>query len=193
MSVDMMTYTCYFCNESIIKLIGSDADSLAVHHINGDHEDDRLENRAYTHFGCHSCYHLTQRWQNLTTRALMSDGIKRAWTNQEYRAYLKICAAQTATQRWTTTEYQTLMMNAHIDSRLQICRICGFELLEDAVVLTHRQRLQHSRQLKQHIRDYHFECCPVKGKTWKFSAYFMSKIEAKKVSNIALAHSSFYC
>ena len=33
---------------------GTDSDSICIHHINGDHYDDRSENRAKTHFGCHS-------------------------------------------------------------------------------------------------------------------------------------------
>lgn len=50
---------CYFCYEPITKMNGHDADSLIVHHINGDPYDDREENLAVTHKGCHQSNHIS--------------------------------------------------------------------------------------------------------------------------------------
>ncbi len=49
--------SCSFCGEPIIKLRRRDSDSLVIHHINGDQNDNYLENLTPTHFKCHLVYH----------------------------------------------------------------------------------------------------------------------------------------
>jgi hypothetical protein len=48
---------CYFCQTPITKLSGLDYDSLVIHHINHNHYDNRPENRAMAHNGCHTKHH----------------------------------------------------------------------------------------------------------------------------------------
>ncbi len=48
---------CYFCDESITRMNGVQKDSLVIHHINGDDNDDRLENLTAAHRGCHQSHH----------------------------------------------------------------------------------------------------------------------------------------
>lgn len=52
---------CYFCGEPIIKPRGRDSESVCIHHLNGDPNDDRPENLVLSHFGCHTSYHNDER------------------------------------------------------------------------------------------------------------------------------------
>lgn len=45
---------CFFCEDS---LLDADILKITVHHINGDHEDNRGENLALSHECCHRGYH----------------------------------------------------------------------------------------------------------------------------------------
>jgi len=52
---------CYFCRMPITKFEGMDFDSLAEHHIDGNHDNDDPKNKAVAHFGCHTEYHNVSR------------------------------------------------------------------------------------------------------------------------------------
>lgn len=58
---------CYFCGEEVTKYEGQNRDSLAIHSLDGDHENWSLENKVPTHCGCHSSHHKigekNPRWQ----------------------------------------------------------------------------------------------------------------------------------
>jgi len=58
---ELIPKICFFDNEPIEKLYGKDSDSLAIHHINGDHYDNRAENISLAHSGCHARYNRLQR------------------------------------------------------------------------------------------------------------------------------------
>lgn len=50
-------YICYFsCGEPIIFA------EVIVHHINGNHVDNRIENLAPAHRTCHNAHHLAELW-----------------------------------------------------------------------------------------------------------------------------------
>ena len=53
MSLDARSL-CFFCGESLLE---ADVLKITVHHINGNHEDDRPENLALSHECCHRGYH----------------------------------------------------------------------------------------------------------------------------------------
>lgn len=59
---------CYFCNKPISEAaemftehgnsVGPKLlDKISIHHINGDHNDNRDENKALCHTSCHKSYH----------------------------------------------------------------------------------------------------------------------------------------
>lgn len=50
---------CHFCGEEVTKFKGRDRDSLAIHSLDGDHENWDPQNKVPTHRGCHSRYHST--------------------------------------------------------------------------------------------------------------------------------------
>ena len=50
-------FYCCFCGEEIMKLSGKDSDSLAIHSVNGDHNDWTPENKVAAHISCHGRYH----------------------------------------------------------------------------------------------------------------------------------------
>jgi hypothetical protein len=47
-------HKCFFCSKSLLI---ADLLKITVHHINGNHEDDRPENLALSHDRCHRGYH----------------------------------------------------------------------------------------------------------------------------------------
>lgn len=49
--------TCFFCGGLITKLTGCDADSLAIHSLDGNHENWKTENKSPSHIRCHSIFH----------------------------------------------------------------------------------------------------------------------------------------
>ena len=53
------TILCYFCGEEITKFRGRDPDSLALHSLDGDHDNWAPENKIFCHYGCHNRYHAT--------------------------------------------------------------------------------------------------------------------------------------
>lgn len=162
-------YYCYFCSNEIVKLTGKDSDSLCVHHLNGDHNDDREANRVNAHCGCHSHYH-TMKWLNdPVIRRRMSNRCKQAWTDPLLRVHL----LNGSKQRWDDLEYRTHLQNSLKQAwhdpehrkrmtqgarrrRLQICKLCGFDLQEDLdVPLTHDQWIQHMHSMAKHIELCH--------------------------------------
>jgi hypothetical protein len=48
---------CFFCHLPITKETGRDNESLTEHHINGNHNDDRPENKTFVHRKCHNSHH----------------------------------------------------------------------------------------------------------------------------------------
>lgn len=50
---------CHFCGEEVSKLNGRDKDSLAIHSLDGDHENWHPDNKVPSHRGCHSRHHST--------------------------------------------------------------------------------------------------------------------------------------
>jgi len=81
--------SCYFCGESITKFEGRISDSLAVHHINGDHEDDRPDNRAKTHYGCHASYHSKLQSETPEGKAQFKKMLKAWHESDENKAHIK--------------------------------------------------------------------------------------------------------
>ena len=59
--LDQIQRVCYFCGKPITELNGKGTNSLVIHHINGDDNDNSLENRVFTHHGCHTKHHILQR------------------------------------------------------------------------------------------------------------------------------------
>lgn len=86
-SFNKAEYYCFFCSKEIVKLTGCSSNSLCVHHINGNHNDDRPSNRANAHIGCHHRYHDEQMWTNLEYR----QSITRAVTESNINRRLQMC------------------------------------------------------------------------------------------------------
>jgi len=53
-----MNVICYFCGERITEFTGRRPHSHILHHIDGNHENNIVENLANAHCKCHSSYHL---------------------------------------------------------------------------------------------------------------------------------------
>lgn len=51
---------CRFCDKEITKLEGSNKDALAVHSLDGNHDNWEPENKVPAHMGCHSKFHVTR-------------------------------------------------------------------------------------------------------------------------------------
>lgn len=55
---------CYFCKRALIQMQTHGKTSwwiraeITVHHINGDHDDDRPKNHALAHAACHRRHHI---------------------------------------------------------------------------------------------------------------------------------------
>jgi hypothetical protein len=77
---------CYFCGKPIIEKSGKKTDSLAIHHLDGNHDNDIPENRAECHYGCHSKYHsLTEDGQKRWEAVLK---IRHSFTSEETKLKL---------------------------------------------------------------------------------------------------------
>jgi len=50
-------FDCHFCGEQIIEMSGRSTGSFTVHHVNGDHGDNRSDNLVASHKGCHQTHH----------------------------------------------------------------------------------------------------------------------------------------
>lgn len=48
---------CYFCGEEIMKFEGMARDALAIHSLDGNHENWDSINKVPAHLGCHSSFH----------------------------------------------------------------------------------------------------------------------------------------
>lgn len=58
---------CYFCKEQLAAeavLPKRKVDELTIHHINGDHSDNCIENRTLAHRKCHKAWHMKNSWAN---------------------------------------------------------------------------------------------------------------------------------
>ena len=53
--LDIYQVNCYFCGKPITNIFG-----LTIHHINGNHDDNRRENRTPSHTYCHKAYHCSK-------------------------------------------------------------------------------------------------------------------------------------
>lgn len=64
-------YLCYFCKEQLDSYAGDFVEhgnaigpkfleKLSIHHVNGDHDDNRSENKALCHTSCHKSFHRKQ-------------------------------------------------------------------------------------------------------------------------------------
>jgi len=64
---------CFFCKRKLIsaKSYAKDGDGqgspisrqLTIHHVNGNHSDDRRENKRLTHQRCHRSYEKRKWWR----------------------------------------------------------------------------------------------------------------------------------
>ncbi len=48
---------CHFCNEAVTKLEGIARDAVAIHSLDGNHENWDPANKVPTHWGCHISFH----------------------------------------------------------------------------------------------------------------------------------------
>jgi hypothetical protein len=53
-------YICFFCLKEVKKLMGVLPESLSVHHIDGDPDNNDPENWAPAHKGCHASHHSSE-------------------------------------------------------------------------------------------------------------------------------------
>lgn len=52
---------CYFCKELLLKTYkASNPQAITVHHINGNHFDNRAANTAFAHSTCHRSHHMKE-------------------------------------------------------------------------------------------------------------------------------------
>lgn len=65
-------HTCPWCNEPVMVEGGRAATSGTIHHLNHDHYDNRLENLAACHFGCHTRHHHKRKTLSAEARAKVS-------------------------------------------------------------------------------------------------------------------------
>jgi hypothetical protein len=165
-------YYCYFCNEKIIKLTGTDSDSLCVHHLNGNHNDDRPANRVNAHNGCHIRYHKRGVHRSEETKQLLRIANLGKHHSEETKQTLRLAKIG---------KHNSIASKQKVRNyRLRVCRICGFELQDDlatTLALEHDQRAKHYRTMKQHLKKCHPDVISQKV-FWKFSDYFMSKTDA---------------
>jgi hypothetical protein len=49
---------CYFCGKPLIDGFAWQDVNIVEHHINGRHEDNRVNNRVLAHRSCHRAYHM---------------------------------------------------------------------------------------------------------------------------------------
>jgi 5-methylcytosine-specific restriction endonuclease McrA len=61
-------YFCFFCGNVVV--------SLNIHHVNGDHSDNRPENLAAVHRGCHTSFHKTGTVLSPETRRKIGESMK---------------------------------------------------------------------------------------------------------------------
>ena len=73
---------CYFCGKSITKIRGKDPDSLAIHSVDGNHNNFTPSNKVPSHFSCHSRYHA----RNASKETLLKRSISVKKTMAEDRA-----------------------------------------------------------------------------------------------------------
>lgn len=83
----MARYFCYFCSKEITKLTGRSSSSLCIHHLNGNHNDDRPINRVNAHIRCHGHYHSQQLWNDSDFQASAKQGLLLGAMNRQ----LHIC------------------------------------------------------------------------------------------------------
>jgi hypothetical protein len=107
-------YTCYLCGEKVLAWWDRDPDTerektgLAVHHINGNHDDNNPENLAAAHYGCHISLHratrplvakgssLPERWKQRIASgtakrmAEMSEEERTAWLARQREGFQKV-------------------------------------------------------------------------------------------------------
>lgn len=71
-------YKCFFCEGSIDvvwdgkRFVYGEVGRISVHHLNGNHDDDRPENLDIAHCGCHTRHHWKNKTHSLSTKEKMS-------------------------------------------------------------------------------------------------------------------------
>ena len=76
---------CYFCGEEVNQLEGRDPESLAIHSLDGNHENWDPSNKVSAHLKCHTSFHVSQPQptKNLTDlRYKLLTTVERLCTNQ---------------------------------------------------------------------------------------------------------------
>jgi 5-methylcytosine-specific restriction endonuclease McrA len=68
---------CFFCKKPIIKTIGQEKDSLAIHSLDGNHENWSPNNKVPVHNSCHIRHHRTGYKASTETRLRMSSAQKK--------------------------------------------------------------------------------------------------------------------
>ena len=79
-------WVCGFCGELIVKSSGRDSDSLVVHHINENREDNRLSNLMAAHFGCHAAHHMIGWTPSEKMKAAQLKAVKGVPKTPEHRS-----------------------------------------------------------------------------------------------------------
>lgn len=84
MNTNVKEKICVFCGNPIIKMEGRDSDSLAVHSLDGNHNNWNSENKVFSHYGCHNRFHLTgdkNPMKRPESRKKIKDATQRHWDN----------------------------------------------------------------------------------------------------------------
>jgi len=77
-------WVCFFCNEEILPDEKPRSRcSLAVHHKNHNHDDNRKSNLKPAHWGCHISHHRTGSVSTTEQRMKISASIKKHWETRD--------------------------------------------------------------------------------------------------------------
>ncbi len=77
-------HECCFCGLIVEKFNGTSKDGLAIHHIDGNHNNNAKENLAPSHFGCHTGHHRLGAKHSEDVRESMRNAQKKAWAESKY-------------------------------------------------------------------------------------------------------------